>query len=211
MSQFLQHRPLCLASSSPRRKMFLKKYGLQFDCHTPKINETPEKSESAKSFVKRMANEKALQVQRTYSKLAEDVIILAGDTIVYFDGKILGKPQSIQDARTMLTQLSGRTHQVFSGYSILDSSSGNQITDLVCTEVRFLKLDADLLEWYLNSKEPFDKAGAYSIQGLGAILVESISGSYSNVVGFPIECIIPNLTANGWISFAENTQHEVYA
>jgi len=211
MSQFLQHRPLCLASSSPRRKMFLKKYGLQFDCHTPRINEKPEKSESAKSFVKRMAHEKALQVQRTYSKLAEDVIILAGDTIVYFDGKILGKPKSILDARTMLTQLSGRTHQVFSGYSILDSSSGNQITDLVCTEVRLLKLNADLLEWYLNSKEPFDKAGAYSIQGLGAILVESISGSYSNVVGFPIECIIPNLTANGWISFAENTQHEVYA
>jgi len=70
--------------------MFLKKYGLQFDCHTPIINETPEKSESAKSFVKRMAHEKALQVQRTYSKLAEDVIILAGDTIVYFDGKYWG-------------------------------------------------------------------------------------------------------------------------
>ena len=90
MSQIIQHRPLCLASSSPLRKMFLKKYGLQFDCHTPKINETPEKSESAKSFVKRMANEKALQVQRTYSKLAEDVIILAGDTIVILMVKYWG-------------------------------------------------------------------------------------------------------------------------
>ncbi len=210
MSQFIQHRPLCLASSSPRRQELLKKYDLKFDIHSPEIKETPQRNEAAKSFVKRMAHEKALQVQRTCSKLAEDVIILAGDTIVYFDEKILGKPKSIHDARTMLTQLSGRTHQVFSGYSILDSSSGNQIIDLVCTEVRFIKIDADMLEWYLNSKEPFDKAGAYSIQGLGAILIESISGSYSNVVGFPIECIIPNLSANGWISFAENTQHEVY-
>ena len=210
MPEFLQHRPLCLASSSPRRQEFLKKYDLKFDMHSPEIEEIPLKNEVAKSFVKRMASEKALQVQKTFSQLAEDVIILSGDTIVCFGGAILGKPQSIQDARTMLTQLSGRTHRVFSGYSILDSSSGNQITDLVCTEVRFLKLDADLLEWYLNSKEPFDKAGAYSIQGLGAILVESIFGSYSNVVGFPIECIIPNLTENGWISFVENTQHEVY-
>ena len=211
MSQFIQHRPLCLASSSPRRQELLKKYDLKFDIHSPEIKETPQRNEAAKSFVKRMAREKALNVQKTFSELAEDAIILAGDTIVFFGGKILGKPQSIQDARTMLTQLSGRTHQVFTGFSILDSASGNQITDFVCTEVRFLKLDADLLEWYLNSKEPFDKAGAYSIQGLGAILVESISGSYSNVVGFPIECIIPNLTANGWISFAENTQHEEYA
>ena len=211
MPQLLQHRPLCLASSSPRRQEFLKKYDLKFDMHSPEIEETPLKNEAALSFVKRMASEKALQVQKTFSQLAEDVIILSGDTVVCFGGKILGKPQSIQDARIMLTQLSGKTHRVFSGFSILDSESGNQITDHVCTEVSFLKLDNDLLEWYINSKEPFDKAGAYSIQGLGAILVESISGSYSNVVGFPIECIIQNLTRNGWISFAENSQHEVYA
>ena len=211
MPQFIQHRPICLASSSPRRQEFLKKFDLKFDMHSPEIEETPLKNEPAKSFVKRMASEKALRVHNTFSQLAEDVIILSGDTVVCFGGKILGKPQSIQDARTMLTQLSGKTHRVFSGFSILDSESGNQITDHVCTEVSFLDLDTGLVDWYINSKEPFDKAGAYSIQDLGAILVKSIHGSYSNVVGFPIECIIKKLTANGWISFAENSRHEVSA
>ena len=92
MPEFLQHRPLCLASSSPRRQEFLKKYDLKFDMHSPEIEETPLKNEVAKSFVKRMASEKALQVQKTFSQLAEDVIILSGDTIVCFGGKILGKP-----------------------------------------------------------------------------------------------------------------------
>ena len=87
MSQFIQHRPLCLASSSPRRQELLKKYDLKFDIHSPEIKETPQRNEAAKSFVKRMAREKALNVQKTFSELAEDAIILAGDTIVFFGGK----------------------------------------------------------------------------------------------------------------------------
>ncbi len=130
------------------------------------------------------------------------MIILAGDTIVFFDDNILGKPENGEHAYSMLQQLSGNTHQVFSGFSILNKDSSEEITDVICTEVRFQKLDAEMIEWYVNSGEPFGKAGAYSIQGLGTILVESISGSYNNVVGFPIEKIIPHLTANAWISFA---------
>ena len=211
MSYFLQHRPLCLASSSPRRQDYLKKFGLQFDYRIPIVKETPKNNEAAKSFVKRMASEKAQQVRRKYSELAENVIILAGDTIVFCDGQILGKPETAQHAESMLVQLSGLTHQVFTGFSIFDSASGGEITDVICTEVSFLKLNEDLLKWYINSGEPFGKAGAYSIQGLGTILVKSINGSYTNVVGFPIECIIPHMTANGWISFAENCLHEVPA
>ena len=203
MSYFLQHKPLCLASSSPRRQMLLKNYGLQLECRSPKIDETTRKNEAAKNFVKRMATEKARAVQRGCSELPENVIILAGDTIVFFDNMILGKPETAEHARSMLRQLSGQTHQVYSGFSILDTISRDEITEVVCTEVRFQKLRHDLLEWYVNSGETFGKAGAYSIQGLGTILVESISGSYNNVVGFPIECIIPLLTANGRISFAE--------
>ena len=109
----------------------------------------------------------------------------------------------------MLEQLSGNTHQVFSGFSILNKDSSEEITDVICTEVRFQKLDAEMIEWYVNSGEPFGKAGAYSIQGLGTILVESISGSYNNVVGFPIEKIIPHLTANAWISFVGKINLEV--
>jgi len=207
MSYIIQHRPLCLASSSTRRLDLLKRFSLQFECRTPKVKENPENNESAKSFVKRMASEKALQVRQKYSELAENVIILAGDTIVYCDGQIFGKPKTAQHAESMLTQFSGQTHQVFTGFSIFDSASGREITDVICTEVNFIKLNKDLLKWYANSGEPFGKAGAYSIQGIGTIFIKSISGSYNNVVGFPIECIIPLMTANGWISYAENHLH----
>ena len=209
MTQFFQHRPICLASSSPRRQMFLKKYGLKFETRSPQIDETPQENEDAKTFVKRMSVEKALEVQQKYAELPENVVILAGDTIVFFDDLILGKPESAEHARTMLKHLSGQTHQVFSAFSILDSASGDEITDVVCTEVRFQKLEPELLEWYINSGEIFGKAGAYSIQGLGSILVKSIHGSYNNVVGFPIEIIIPHLTANAWISFANKEHLEV--
>ena len=209
MSQFLQHRPFCLASSSTRRQMLLKKYGLKFECHSPQINETPYENEAAKNFVKRMSREKASEIQRSFPELPHDVIILAGDTIVFFDEKILGKPENTEHAYSMLRQLSGQTHQVFSGFSILNKDSGEEITDVICTEVRFQKLHDDLLEWYVNTEEFFGKAGAYSIQGLGAILVESISGSYNNVVGFPIESIITHLIANTWISFAVKEKMEV--
>ena len=202
MSYILQNRPLCLASSSPRRKMFLEKYDLQFDCHSPNINETPKSNEIPKNFVKRMANEKAQNIKQKFYKFSEDIVVLAGDTIVFFEGQILGKPETQRHAESMLIQLSGKTHQVFSGFSILDSKSGKVINKVICTEVKFLKLKKVKLEWYVNSGEPFGKAGAYSIQGLGSILIESISGSYNNVVGFPIENIFPHLINIGCISFA---------
>jgi len=104
-----------------------------------------------------------------------------------------------------------KTHQVFSGYSILNKDSAEDITAVICTEVRFQELSDEMLEWYVNSGEAFGKAGAYSIQGLGSILVESISGSYNNVVGFPIERIIPHLIENSWVSFAEQEKMEVSA
>ncbi len=201
MSYILQNRPLCLASSSPRRKMFLEKYDLQFDCHSPNIKETPWSNEIAKNFVIRMANEKAQNIKQKIYKLSEDIIILSGDTIVLFEEQILGKPETEEHAIKMLGQLSGKKHKVFSGFSILDCQSEKTLSNVVCTEVKFLKLNNEKIEWYVNSGEPFGKAGSYSIQGLGSILVESISGSYNNVVGFPIENIFPHLINIGCISF----------
>ena len=206
MSYILQHRPLCLASSSPRRKELLKKFNLEFDCYTPNIDEMPNKNEPAERFVKRMAIEKGRKIRQTCLNLAQDVIILAGDTIVFYNGQILGKPNTASHAKSMLSQLNGNLHAVFSGYSILDSASGNEITDVVCTKVKFHKMPTDLLEWYVSTGEPLGKAGAYSIQGQGLILVESIEGSYNNVVGFPIELIIQYMSDNGWISFSEKVQ-----
>ena len=95
MSYILQHRPLCLASSSPQRKELLKKFNLEFDCYTPNINEIPNKNEQPESFVKRMSIEKGRQIKQTCLSLAQDVIILAGDTIVFFNGQILGKPETV--------------------------------------------------------------------------------------------------------------------
>ena len=206
MPYILQHRPLCLASSSPRRKELFKKFILKFDCYSPHIDEIPKKNEQAESFVKRMAIEKGRKIHQTCLILAQDVIILAGDTIVFFDGQILGKPETAIHAKSMLSQLNGNLHTVLSGYYILDSTSGNEITEVICTKVKFQKMPADLLEWYVNTGEPLGKAGAYSIQGLGSILVESIAGSYNNVVGFPIEFIIPYMSDNGWISYLKKVK-----
>jgi len=153
-----------------------------------------------------MSIEKGRKILQTCLILAQDVIILAGDTIVSFNGQILGKPETASHAKSMLSQLNGNLHMVFSGFSILDSASGNEITDVICTKVKFQKMPPDFLEWYVSTGEPLGKAGAYSIQGLGSILVESISGSYNNVVGFPIEYIIPYMTDNGWISYSEKVK-----
>ncbi len=206
MLYFLQHRPLCLASSSPRRRELLKKFNLEFDCYSPHIDEIPKKNEQAEIFVKRMAIEKGRKIHQTCLNLAQDVIILAGDTIVFFNGQILGKPETACHAKSMLSKLNGNLHKVFSGYSILDSASGNEITDVICTKVKFQKMPSYLLDWYVSTGEPLGKAGAYSIQGLGSILVESIAGSYNNIVGFPIEYIIPYMSDNGWISYSEKAQ-----
>ena len=201
MNIFLQNRPLCLASSSPRRQMFLKKFGLKFDCHSPNIDEKPLENEIAKNFVKRMSIEKAKHVRQKFYELVKDIIVVAGDTIVFFDGQILGKPKNPKHAKTMLSKLSGQIHQVYSGFTILDSRSRREITKVVSTKVKFIKLNNKQLEWYVDSGEPFGKAGSYSIQGLGSIFVESLSGSYNNVVGFPFEYIVPHLVNNGCISY----------
>jgi len=211
VSYILQHRPLCLASSSPRRKELLKKFNLEFDCYSPHINEITKKNEHAENFVKRMAIEKGRKIHQTCLNLAQDVIILAGDTIVFFNGKILGKPTTASHAKSMLSQLNGNLHTVLSGYSIIDSASGNEITDFVRTKVKFKKNSPDLLEWYVGTSEPLGKAGGYSIQGQGLILVESITGSYNNVVGLPIEFIIPYMFDNGWISYSEKAQKGINA
>ena len=113
MSYILQHRPLCLASSSSHRKELLKKFNLEFDCYSPNIDEIPNKNEQAESFVKRMAIEKGRKIHQTCLILAQDVIILAADTIVFFNGQILGKPKTIRHAKSMLSQLNDNLHTVF--------------------------------------------------------------------------------------------------
>ncbi|WP_116368557.1 Maf family protein [Parahaliea mediterranea] len=172
---------LVLASASPRRRELLAQIGVQCRVQPADINETPLPGEAPDDYVRRMAQEKA---QAVAAALPAGVVVLAADTTVVIDDDVLGKPVDRFDALAMLARLGGRTHQVLSAVCL---RAGERCeTVVVTTEVTFASLDRELCEAYLATDEPWDKAGAYGIQGLGAVLVERINGSYSNVVGLPL-------------------------
>ena len=173
---------LILASKSPRRRDLLKQAGIQFSVIPSSFDENSVKLSSPEVTVRRLAESKARDIAGQYP----DSWIIGADTIVCVNGNILGKPNSRADARKMLTLLSGKTHQVLTGYCICCHGSGRTFSDVVKTEVCFKKLTASEIDWYINSEEPFDKAGAYAIQGIGSFLVRRINGSYTNVVGLPV-------------------------
>ncbi|WP_026690507.1 Maf family protein [Alteribacter aurantiacus] len=171
---------LILASQSPRRKELLEQAGITFHMISSQVEETVDPSLSSEELVVSLATQKAEAV----FKENKDHVVLGSDTVVSIDGKVLGKPEDKEDARRMLRMLSGRTHDVYTGVAVL---SGDQ-TRTVCEKasVRFFDLSDDEIEAYINSGEPFDKAGSYGIQGLGAVLVERISGDYFAIVGLPL-------------------------
>lgn len=172
---------LTLASASPRRAEILTQIGVNFRASPAEIDETPQANESAVDYVQRMALEKVNRVLKTesYSKP-----VLGSDTTVVFDSIILGKPQDADDATRMLSMLSGSTHQVLTAVVVSDGTECQSL--LSKTEVRFRTISIKECQTYWQTGEPQDKAGAYAIQGYGAVFVESIRGSYSGVVGLPI-------------------------
>lgn len=174
-----------LASLSPRRAELLRQIGVDFVSLVGEIDETPCLDELPADYVLRMAREKAKAGwQRMLASGVQQRPLLAADTTVVYQGKILGKPANKKDARRILTLLSGDTHQVMTAVAITD---GEQFrTELSVTDVVFKELSDQLIEDYIASGEPADKAGAYGIQGYGAVLVAGISGSYSGVVGLPL-------------------------
>jgi len=173
---------LILASQSPRRRYLLTKAGLKFSVIPSRFEERTVTLSSPESYARHQAEQKASDVSVQYP----DSWVIGADTIVFIDGAILGKPNSRSEARTMLSCLSGRTHQVLTGYCICCHRTGRFFSDTVCTDVCFKKLTAHEIDWYIISGEPFDKAGAYAIQGIGSFLVKRINGSYTNVVGLPV-------------------------
>ena len=173
---------LILASQSPRRRDLLKQAGLRFTVIPSSFDENSIKPSSANVFVRLLAEGKAGGISAQYP----DSWVIAADTIVYIEDTILGKPGSKMDAREMLQKLSGKTHQVLTGYCICCHSSRRTYSDVVSTDVLFKKLTATEIDWYIDSGEPFDKAGGYAIQGIGTFLVRRINGSYTNVVGLPV-------------------------
>ncbi|MDG1944756.1 MAG: Maf family protein [Halioglobus sp.] len=173
---------LVLASSSPRRKELLNQLGVEYLCDPAEIDESQWAGESPQDYVQRMALEKAGAVAVRYR--IKEVAILAADTTVVIDNHVLGKPRDHVDALSILARLSGRTHRVLTAVCLLDATDIR--SDLVATDVEFATLDREICEAYLATEEPWDKAGAYAIQGLGGAFVCTINGSYSNVVGLPL-------------------------
>ena len=173
---------LILASKSPRRRYLLKQAGLKFSVIPSSFDESSVTLSSPDVYVRQLAENKARDISEQYP----DSWVIGADTIVFIDGTILGKPGSHAEARTMLKNLSGRTHQVLTGYCICCHRIGSRFSETVKTDVCFKKLTDREIDWYISSGEPFDKAGAYAIQGIGTFLVKRINGSYTNVVGLPV-------------------------
>jgi len=186
---------LILASKSPRRRYLLKQAGLSFTVIPSTFDESKVPLSSPEAYVKFLAEAKANQVSENYPARW----VIGADTIVMIDGYLLGKPDSRADARLMLKRLSGKTHQVFTGYCICCRSKDRIHSEVIKTDVRFKNLSDTEIEWYIRTNEPFDKAGAYAIQGLGTFLVKSIKGSYTNVVGLPVCEVIEFLIDEGII------------
>jgi septum formation protein len=173
---------LILASKSPRRKNLLEKTGLRVNIIPSNINESDFKLAPPKSYVEILSCAKA----RNISDQNPDNWVLGADTIVVINGTVLGKPKDEDQARRMLQMLSGRKHQVFTGFTLSHQAKAEQFTNVIVTDVYFKHLSADEIDWYLATGEPFDKAGAYAIQGIGTFIVKKINGSYTNVIGLPV-------------------------
>lgn len=179
---------IILASASERRKELLNRILSDFEVIVSQFDEdlVPYDGNTS-SYVEKLAKGKCMNV--AHSTEEYDTVIIACDTVVSLKDKVLGKPKNKEEAFQMLRELSGNVHHVYSGLCVYNNKNNSIITKSVCTEVKFSSLSDELIEKYIESEEPFDKAGAYGIQGFAGIFVEEINGCYYNVVGLPINTL----------------------
>ncbi len=175
-------REIILASASPRRAELLKRLGVSFRAVPSLVEEVPEEGAEPRQLALKRAGDKARAVAWRYPQ----GLVLAADTVVWCDGRILDKPENAPEAREMLQFLSGRQHLVFTGVALHLETSGLRQEDVVTTRVRFRSLSQGEIDGYLATGEPLGKAGGYGIQGYGALLVAGIEGCFYNVVGLPL-------------------------
>lgn len=180
---------LYLASSSPRRKQLLKQIGLRFKSIHTDIDEVISEKDKPVSVVKRLAEDK---LNAAISKLSSGIII-AADTIVVLNGKIIGKPNNKSDAKRILKTLSGKTHSVYTGFALYNFYNSRKIVDYEKTGVTFRDITEKEINFYIATGSPLDKAGAYGIQDFGAVFVKKINGCFYNVMGLPISKIFSDL------------------
>lgn len=184
---------MILASASPRRKEILENFGFSFKTIVKNIDETSDKTR---------AEEKILEIAEKKAKATAidfpDENVIGADTVVVVDGKILGKPKDKKEAFSMLKSLSGRNHEVITAFSFININKNISYSDYEITKVYFKNLTDDEINWYINTKEPMDKAGAYGIQGKGAFFVEKIEGDFFSVMGFPLGKFVRFLNKTGF-------------
>ncbi|MCP4882447.1 MAG: septum formation protein Maf [Flavobacteriales bacterium] len=183
LKNILQQRHLILASGSPRRKSILQDLNLEFEIRTKEVDESYPNHLKGKEISEYLAKLKAFPF---LSELNPNQILITADTIVWLQGKALGKPDSVDEAIAMLKLISGKTHEVISSVALTTTSKQVIVSDV--TKVIFKELSDDEINYYIENFKPFDKAGAYGIQEwLGFIGIKRIEGSYLNVVGFPVQ------------------------
>ncbi len=176
---------IVLASASPRRKELLNQIGLDFDVEVSQVEEVITKTEPW-NVVEELSCQKARAVAKVLLERREDALVIGADTVVACGDRILGKPKSPEEAVAMLHSLRGRSHEVYTGVTLIRSMSGETVTFHEKTSVTFCDMtDEEILE-YVDSKDPLDKAGAYGIQGFCARYIKGIEGDYNNVVGLPV-------------------------
>jgi septum formation protein len=189
---------LILASASPRRAEILRNSGIQFEIRKTDVDESRLAGELPGDYVRRLALAKALSAATEYRDPVDETLILGADTVVVVDADILGKPASQDDARSMLRRLSGRIHEVHTGLALLRKPGTMQRVVEEITRVHFASLSEREIEDYIATGEPFDKAGAYGIQGIGGRYVTRIEGCYFNVMGLPLAQLWSLLCEVGW-------------
>ncbi|MGE5619029.1 MAG: Maf family protein [Sphingomonadaceae bacterium] len=189
--------PLILASQSPRREALLRQVGLEFEVFPSGVEERLREGLPPAEGAEKLALQKAEWVAARCS----DGLVIGADTVVVVDGRVLGKPTGVEDARDMLRLLSGREHEVITGIAVVDAASGRSRSDHVVTAVGFAPLTQEIIDRYVATGEPLDKAGAYAIQGYGALLIEGIRGCYNNVVGLPLRRLAELLGEFGYDAF----------
>ncbi|MCP4689380.1 MAG: septum formation inhibitor Maf [Desulfobacterales bacterium] len=193
MNRTEENTKIILASKSPRRRDLLRQAGISFSVIPSGLDESAIPMTSPEKYVRILAEAKAGDI----SEGRPDHWVIGADTIVVVDDAILGKPGSEADAREMLQRLGGRSHRVMTGYCIRREDRERFFSETIVTEVWFKELTDGEIEWYIQTGEPFGKAGSYAIQGIGVRLVTRINGSYTNVVGLPVCEVAAHLADEG--------------
>ncbi len=191
-------KKIILASASPRRKEIMEMAGLDFDVAVSDCEEHVSYN-GPEDMVKKLSHRKAGAVaDMLVNKEGEEYLVIGSDTIVYFDGEILGKPKDEEEAFRMLKSMAGKTHVVYTGVTVIETPSMQKETFCEQTTVEFYEVSEEEIKEYIRTKEPLDKAGSYGVQGRGAFLVKRIEGDYYTVVGLPIAHLLRVLRKMNW-------------